>query len=312
MAFKAVNVRLSYENTSLLAEKDSVMLEYTKFKKRFGEDGNVFVIGIKNPDIFTLKQFNAWYDLANDIQKIDGVQGIVSITKGFDLYKNEGKHQFDLLPIVNHKPSSQAEVDSIKNQILDLKFYQGLLYNPKTHATLLAITLDKSKMDDKRRIVLVEKIIQTTESYHLKNNVEVHYSGIPYIRTVTMKKIQHELFLFIMMSLGIAALIMLLFFRSKKVVLVSLLIVGISIVWVLGITSLFNYKITILTGVIPSLIVIIAIENCIYILNKYHWEYRSHGNKIKALTRVVETLFVRNNPLVTAYYGVHKRVMKQK
>lgn len=290
MAFKAVNVRLSYENTSLLAEKDSVMLEYTKFKKRFGEDGNVFVIGIKNPDIFTLKQFNAWYDLANDIQKIDGVQGIVSITKGFDLYKNEGKHQFDLLPIVNHKPSSQAEVDSIKNQILDLKFYQGLLYNPKTHATLLAITLDKSKMDDKRRIVLVEKIIQTTESYHLKNNVEVHYSGIPYIRTVTMKKIQHELFLFIMMSLGIAALIMLLFFRSKKVVLVSLLIVGISIVWVLGITSLFNYKITILTGVIPSLIVIIAIENCIYILNKYHWEYRSHGNKIRALTRVVERI----------------------
>lgn len=290
MAFKAVNVKLSYENTSLLAEKDSVMLDYMKFKKRFGEDGNVFVIGIKNPEIFSLNQFNAWYDLANDIQKIEGVQGIMSITKGFTLNKNEEKHLFDLIPIVKQRPTSQAEVDSLRNQILSLKFYEGLLFNPKTNATLLATTLDKTKMNDKRRIVLVEKIINTAEAYSSKNNSEVHYSGIPYIRTVTMKKVQHELFLFIMMSLGIAALIMLLFFRSKKVVFVSLLIVGISIVWVLGITALFNYKITILTGVIPSLIVIIAIENCIYILNKYHWEYRSHGSKIRALTRVVERI----------------------
>jgi uncharacterized protein len=290
MTFKAVNVKLSYENTSLLAEKDSVMLDYMKFKKRFGEDGNVFVIGIKNQDIFSLNQFNAWYDLGNDIQKIEGVQGIMSVTKGFSLNKNEEKHQFDLIPIVKQRATSQAEVDSLKNKILSLKFYEGLLFNSKTNATLLAITLDKTKMNDKRRIVLVENIINTAEAYSSKSAVKVHYSGIPYIRTVTMKKVQHELFLFIMMSLGIAALIMFLFFRSKKVVLISLLVVGISIVWVLGITALFDYKITILTGVIPSLIVIIAIENCIYILNKYHWEYRSHGNKIRALTRVVERI----------------------
>ena len=92
------------------------------------------------------------------------------------------------------------------------------------------------------------------------------------------------------MSIGIAAIIMYLFFRSFKVVLSSLLIVAISIVWVMGTTVLFNFKISILTGVIPSLIVIIAIENCIYILNKYHWEYRSHGNKIRALIRVVQRI----------------------
>ena len=290
MAYKAVNVKLSYENTSLLAEKDSVMLDYLKFKKRFGEDGNVFVIGIKNPEIFTLSQFNAWYDLSNDIRKIDGVQEVVSMTRGINLVKNEAIHQFDLIPIVKQKPTTQTDVDSLKNEILGLKFYQGMLYNPKTQASLIAITLDKTKMDDHRRIVLVNNILKTADKYSIQNKVEVHYSGIPYIRTVTMEKIQRELFLFILMSLGIAALIMLLFFRSFKVVLVSLLIVGISIVWVLGITALFNFKITILTGVIPSLIVIIAIENCIYILNKYHWEYRSHGNKIRALTRVVERI----------------------
>lgn len=290
MAYKAVNVKLSYENTSLLSDRDSVMLDYMQFKHRFGEDGNVFVIGVKTTDIFTLNQFNAWYDLSNQLQKIDGVQEVVSMTKGINLVKNEKTHQFDLVPIVKQRATNQAEVDSLKSVILGLKFYEGMLYNPRTQASLIAITLDKSKMNDKRRIFLVDKIIKTSEEYRLQNHVEIHYSGMPYIRTVTMEKIQHELFLFILMSLGIAAIIMLLFFRSMKVVLSSLLIVGISIVWVLGTTAFFNFKITILTGVIPSLIVIIAIENCIYILNKYHWEYRSHGSKIRALTRVVERI----------------------
>lgn len=290
MAYEAINVKLSYENSSLLSERDSVMLDYMQFKHRFGEDGNVFVIGVKTPDIFTLNQFNAWYDLSNQIQQIEGVQEVVSMTKGINLVRNEKMHQFDLVPIVKQRATSQAEVDSLKKEILGLKFYAGMLHNPRTGASLIAITLDKSKMNDKRRIVLVDKIIKTSEAYRLTNHVEIHYSGMPYIRTVTMQKVQHELFLFIMMSLGIAALIMLLFFRSMKVVFISLLIVAISIVWVLGTTALFHFKITILTGVIPSLIVIIAIENCIYILNKYHWEYRSHGSKIRALTRVVERI----------------------
>jgi len=290
MGYKAVNVKLSYENTSLLSDRDSVMLDYMQFKHRFGEDGNVFVIGVKNPDIFSLNQFNAWYDLSNQIKNIDGVQDVISMTRAINLVKNEKTHKFDVDTIVKQRPTTQVEVDSLKKEFLALKFYQDMLYNPKTGASLIAITLDKSKMNDKRRIILVDKILTAAEAYRQNNHVEIHYSGMPYIRTVTMQKVQHELFLFILMSLGISALIMFFFFRSMRVVLISLFIVGISIVWVLGTTTLFNFKITILTGVIPSLIVIIAIENCIYILNKYHWEYRSHGNKIRALTRVVERI----------------------
>jgi predicted RND superfamily exporter protein len=185
---------------------------------------------------------------------------------------------------------TQREVDSLKNTILGLKFYEGMLYNPKTNASLMAITLDKNKLNDRTRIALVAKVVKAAEAYEYKTKVEIHYSGMPYIRTVTMQKVKKELFLFVLISIAIAALIMLLFFKSMKVVLSSLLIVAISIIWVLGTTALFNFKITILTGVIPSLIIIIAIENCIYILNKYHWEYRSHGNKIKALIRVVQRI----------------------
>lgn len=290
MAYKGKDVKLSYENTSLLPDRDSTKQEYLEFKKLFGEDGNVIVVGAVNPDIFTVDQFNAWTDLGNALHQVDGVSEVLSISRAVNLVKNDSTHQFDVLPLVSKKATSQSEVDSLKNLILNLKIYEGLLYNPKTQATLMTLTLDKQKLNDISRIALIDQIVKEVEAYRGQNNVEVHYSGMPYIRTVTMQKVKHELFLFIILSIAVAAFILFLFFRSLKVVISSLLVVGISLLWVMGTTVLFNFKITILTGVIPSLIVIIVIENCIYILNKYHWEYRSHGNKMRALSQVIQRI----------------------
>ena len=290
MAYKGQDVKLSYENTSLLPEKDSTRIEYNEFKKLFGEDGNVIVIGAKNPDIFTPEQFNAWADLGKKLREIDGVEEVLSISRSINLIKNDSTHQFDVLPIVSKKVTSQAEIDSLKNLILSLKIYEGMLYNPRTQATLMTITLDKKKINDESRIILVDNLVEVVDAYSKQYKVEIHYSGMPYIRTVTMQKIKRELFMFILMSTAVAALIMFLFFRSIKVVISSLLVVGISIIWVMGSLVLFKFKITILTGVIPSLIVIIVIENCIYILNKYHWEFKSHGNKLRALSQVIQRI----------------------
>ena len=290
MGYKGRDVKLSYENSSLLPEKDSTRIEYQNFKNLFGEDGNVIVIGTINPNLFQLDQFNAWTDLGNEIRKVDGVQEVLNLSRAIDLVKNEETHQFSIVPVVSKRPTTQAETDSLKNKILGLKFYEGLLYNAKTQATLMTVTLDKKKLNDISRIAIINSISEAVDAYKAKNNVEIHCSGMPYIRTIMMQKIKHELFLFVIISIVVATFIMFLFFRSIRVIISSLLIVGISIVWVMGTLVLFGYKITILTGVIPSLIVIIVIENCIYILNKYHWEYRSHGNKMRALSQVIHRI----------------------
>jgi uncharacterized protein len=290
MAFMAFRVKLSYEMVKMLPQDDSLSVQYDNFKKRFGEDGNVLVIGTINPNIFNLDQFNAWYDLGNTLRKIDGIEEVVSLTRAVNLLKNDSIRQFQFSGVVKNRPTSQVEVDSLKNILLSLKFYEGFLYNTKTKACLMAVTLDRKKLNDKSRIALVNEIKAAVEQYRIKQGLTMHYSGLPYIRTVTTQKVKNELYLFIILSIAIAAFILFLFFRSIKVVLSSLVVVAISIIWVLGTTAIFGYKITILTGVIPSLIVIIAIENCIYILNKYHWEFRSHGNKVKALSRVVQRI----------------------
>ncbi len=290
MAWLGSGVKLSYDNSGMLPADDPAVVEYNSFKKRFGEDGSVLVIGVTNPDMFKLKEFNAWYDLTNDMSKLDGIEGVTSIVKAANIVKNDSLRQYDFLPVVPSKPTTQAEVDSLKEQILSLKFYEGLLFNPKTNTYLLAVTLDKKKLNDKSRLVITDNIVKRAAAYSALTGQELHYSGLPYIRSVMARKIQNELFLFIFLSILIAAFVLFLFFRSVKVVASSLIVVAISIIFTVGIIGLFGFKITILTGVIPSLIVVIAIENCIYILNKYHWEYRHHGNKILGLSRVVQRI----------------------
>jgi predicted RND superfamily exporter protein len=152
----------------------------------------------------------------------------------------------------------------------------------------MAVTLDKSKLNSKKRISVVHEIKAKAEEFSGKYSIKLHYSGLPYIRTVNIQKVERELKLFILLAMAIASVILFIFFRSFKAVIFPMIIVVISVIWGLGLISILGYKITILTGIIPPLIIVIGVENCIFLLNKFHYEFRSHGNKVKALSRIVQ------------------------
>jgi predicted RND superfamily exporter protein len=288
MAFFASKVQLSYEFVEMLPQTDSSSITYRNFKEKFGQDGSVMFIGIEDSNLFKLAEFNDFFDLTNDLKKIDGVQEVVSITKMFCLVKNDSTRKFGFLPIVKEKPKTQTELDSLKDAMYSYKFYNGLLFNSATNVNLIMITLDKTKINSSNRFTLINKITETSSVFTSKYNIKPHYSGLPYIRTITSKKVKNELVLFILLSLLVAAIVLFFYFRSIKAVAIPVLIVCMGVIWGLGLMVLFGFKITILTGIIPPLIIVIGIENCIFLINKYHFEYRLHGNKVKALSRIVQ------------------------
>jgi len=288
LAYEATKVALSYEMARILPASDSVSIKYDQFKKQFGEDGSVIVIGIKDPRLFELDFFQDWVQLSDEIKNIDGIEGVVSIGRLYELSRNESTHKFDFLPLLKDSLSSQSELDSLRNKIISLPFYKGLIYNPESNATLMAITLNKSKLFNKSRLGLIDELTKKVDAFGQKHQTQVYYSGLPFIRTKISLKVQHELKLFMVLALIIASLALFFFFRSFKAVIFPMLIVVISIIWAMGFIALFNYKITMLTGIIPPLLIIIVVENCIFLLNKYHYEYRAHGNKVLALSRIVK------------------------
>jgi uncharacterized protein len=294
MGYQATKVQMEYHGSSILPSSDSTNIVYQNFIRQFGEDGTIMFIGFVNDRLFELEHFNRLLEVSDSLKNIRGVQEIVSITRLYNLVKNDSLRKFEFVPICRKKPASQQELDTLKKQLFSLPFYDNLIYNRETHAYLFALTLDKYTINSKDRIRLTKEIKSTFDRYAARENIDVHYSGLPYIRTLIAKKLADELKFFIIMAIGISMLFLFIFFRSTKAVFFPILIVIISVVWALGFMALFGFKITMLTAIIPPLLIVIGVENCIFILNKYHYEFAHHRNQAKALSRVIHRIGVAN------------------
>lgn len=292
MGYEASKIELSYEFAKILPDNDPTFIDYKNFKKQFGEDGNVMVVGFQDKDFFTLNKFNDWFHLSKSIKIINGIKEVLSVPTTFKIVRNDSLEKMEFQPLISKIPTSQAEVDSIKTTFLNMPFYDGLVYNKKNGAVLMAITFNKSSLNSKRRLDIVKEIKVLTEAFSQKHNISVHYSGMPYIRSQMMEKISHEMTLFLILAVLITGLILWMFFRSGMNVFFSLVIVAVGVIWSVGLLELFGYKITVLTGLIAPLIMVIGIPNCVFLINKYQSEYLLHKNKIKALARMIETIGV--------------------
>ncbi len=294
MGWLGSGVQMSYEMARMLPESDSTIIIYENFKKQFGEDGSVMFVGLQDEKLFELDHFQAWYDLTNEVRTIKGVEEAVSIARMFQLQRNDSLKKFDFVPVISSKPQSQQELDSLKKLIYQLPFYEGRLFNSETDVSMMMITLDKQVLNTKNRVALIHEIESTLNTFAEQYAIKLYYSGMPYIRTITSEKIQHELVLFMFLSLVMASTILYAFFRSFRAVFFIIVIVLITVAIMFGTLAIFGFKITILTGILPPLLIVIGVENSIFLLNKYYNEFLIHGNKIKALSRVIRRIGAAN------------------
>jgi len=304
MAWKASFVKLSYTGSKILPQTDSAFISYNDFKSKFGEDGNMMVLGTSSPKLMNKEMFNDWSELASELQKLEGIKQVVSIGNLYDLQKDTINQRFVLKQIKAGTVLRDSEMDSIKNRIYDLPFYEGLIYSKKSNATLMAINFDHKILNTPKRGPIIKTILEKADAFSKKHSVDVHYSGLPFIRTAVSQLVSREFVLFLGLSILVSAIILFMFFRKLYPVLFPIILVIVGVIWSLATLVMFGYEITILTGLIPPLIVIIGIPNSILLLNKYHNELRKHGDKDKALhvtiLRISETTLIAN---ITAAIG---------
>jgi predicted RND superfamily exporter protein len=284
------NIRFTFTEANLLPDNHVVNNEYKRFLETFGEEGNLIVVGVKDSAFFTPKAFRAWNKLMIDFKNQKEIDLVVSISDLKKLQKNETKETFELVPFVDqNKIANKEYLTSVKSELFQkMPFYEGLLFNKKNGTIRSAIYLDKKIVNTiARKEFILNYFIPKIEAYEKETGIDLRVSGMPYIRTLNAKSIVDEINLFVGASLLITSLIFFFFFRSFRATLISLIVVIIGVIWTFGFLGLFNYEITVLTAVVPSLIIIIGIPNCIFLTNKYQQEYLAHGNKARALQRVI-------------------------
>jgi predicted RND superfamily exporter protein len=292
LVFQMKNMRFSYTEANLLPENHEVNIQYNKFLEIFGEEGNLVLLAVKDSSVFTTDKFNAWNSLAKSFDSLPEVEFTLSIADVKKLKKDTKNRKFVLESIYEKKITSQEKVNSIKKELFEkLPFYDNLLYNKKTGTIQTAIYIDKEIVNTPvRKAFVFDKLIPIIDRFEKENNLDVRVSGMPYIRTINAQNIIDEIQLFVLGALFITGIIFFFFFRSYRATFITLLVVTIGVTWAFGFIGLFGYEITVLTALIPPLIIVIGVPNAVFLINKYQQEIKSHGQQAKALQRVISKI----------------------
>lgn len=292
MGYYASKVKLSYDFARAIPTDNPKYKEYQAFRQKFGDDGNVLVVGVQNRSIFKLADFKAYVHLEQQLKKVQDVENVLSVPSAVGLQKDSATEKLKVIKIFGDSINTQPQMDSAKNYFLNLPFYRSLLYNPDSAAWLMAVRINKDSLNSSKRSRIVKDITSAVNAYEAETKVQTHLSGLPLIRTVVGDRIQQEMKFFLVGSLVLSALILLLFFRSVTTALLSLAVVILGVIWSVGVLQLCGYKITLLTALTPPLVVVIGIPNCIYFINKYHTSFLATGDKNRSLVNMVSKMGV--------------------
>ncbi|WP_258102771.1 RND family transporter [Marinoscillum sp. MHG1-6] len=292
MAYQSQNILWSYDMANIVPDNDPDQIVFKEFKETFGEDGNILALGILDSALYEQDNFKKMRFLTNELERIEGIKSVLGLANLRMLEKNDAKKRFELEPLFPEIPEDQETLDSLLGIAKDLKFYSGQLLNEENGATLILVTVDKKVLNSEDRFTMIDDVVRAGKQFSEITGIEINYAGLPYVRAVNTLKIKEELNKFLVFSVIVTGIILFFFFRSAKAVFFPLIIIGVIVVWVMGSLALLQYKITLLTGLIPSIIVVIGIPNSVYMLNKYHHEYSTHGDQMKALGKIIQNIGV--------------------
>lgn len=287
MAIQVPKNEVSYDLTNLLPKADSTAYEFDKFKKDYGANDNVYLVATEDSSIFEIDQFLKLKAFVGKLQGMPAVDSIYGITNFKYLRKNKLERRFELADPLNREVKDQSDLDSVRWVMYNQPFYQNILYIEDKGVNLMAIILNSDSLFSVKRNQYVLGIASEIDNFSAESGIKFTYSGMPYIRAKLSSEVEDEIFLFLGLAALLTTIILYLFLKSHRAVLISLLVVLVAVIWSFGIVALMGYKITILISLIPPLVIVIGIPNCIFLLNRYYLEFRSHQNQAKSLSRVI-------------------------
>jgi predicted RND superfamily exporter protein len=267
-------------------------LAYDNFVNVFGEEGNLLIIAVNDSLLFKKNNFNSWIKLSQSFKNKKEVNNVIHVGNIPVISKDKIKKEFSVDSILNNSFINDYKVEEFKNTLFqDFPFYENILFNKQSETIQTAIYLDKKVINNIERIEFINEIfIPLIEEFEKETNLDVKISGMPYIRTMNAQNIMDEIGKFVVIAIIVTIFIFFFFFRSYRATLITLSVVVTGVMWALGILGFLEFEITVLTALIPPLIIVIGVPNCIFLINKYQHEVKKHGNQARSLQRVISKI----------------------
>lgn len=267
VVFTAISVyflrylRINPDFTSYLPKDDEVVRSFERIGNDYG--GNLLaLIAIEADDIFTPGAIGDINTLTSELEVLEGVSYVTSMTNVLDIRAGEQGIEIGKLIDKYDLPATDQEFADLRRYVLSKEMYRGRLISDDGTATLIVCRL-RQDSDEIRIARQMKNIVQ-------KSNIgeEVYFGGLPFIMLDVSNMIVNDLKLL----LPLVALLILgtlyLSFRTLHGVLLPLIAVGISTVWTVGFMCMLKVPVSIVSDIIPVILFAIGSAYSIHVISR--------------------------------------------
>jgi predicted RND superfamily exporter protein len=291
-AYHARHIRLDSSIESLLPQNDPANQYYAEVRQLFGSD-EIGVIGLITDTVYTPEVLQKIARLTEEIQKVDGVENVLSLTNAVDPIADVVEPPL-LIPQI---PSSSADLEDLRKKLADRPIYLKNLVSPDGRAAAINIFFTNMDNDEFMRRGIDDTIREIVERE--RGPEQLYYTGLPHFKVYATRAMWEDLTLFVPLTLLIIMGVLFLSFRSLRGVLLPTVIVLVSLIWTLGIMVLAGSSLSIGSIALPPLVLVLGTAYSLHIVAEYY-ELAHPGRSVSEV--VIETLRTTTPPLFIAAF----------
>ena len=292
MGYMGRNVEVSYHFARMLPETDSVYTEFVALNEQFEQgSGGVVFLAAHDRAMFTPYILNSWIEMAKNIEATPDVVNVLSWHNAVELTLGpDSTDRFVADPICDGRINSREEAQQLKATLNELPVYHGLMNSHDGNTQLMAVQITDTANYSKLFFPMIDRITNEAKKFERRTGIDVQISGVPYLRMINARSIKSEINLFLGLTGIVTLLIMFAMMRSTRAALIALAVVGVGVVGSFGVLGGLGYKLTLFSALIPPLLIVIAVPNCIFFINKYHQEFALHKDVDQAVAFTVKKI----------------------
>ena len=255
----------------LFPDKDPAKDLYEQLLQDFPkEESNLFIV-YECENCLSQESLDELLNITDDLNFIEGVENVQSILSFIE--DDHDDYEEDKW---NEKISHIISNPALANTFIAK---QGTIGN-------IIVKLENHINDHENRKVVLTQVYNILNDYSLK----YYLAGIPFIRTEYVEFVMSERNIFIPIAFVVSALVLFYVFRQMRCVLLSLLAIGITLIWISGIMSMLNISINVISYLTFNLLTIIGVSDCIHILIKYHESLKEGLDQERSIIQVIKEI----------------------
>jgi predicted RND superfamily exporter protein len=244
---------------------EPVVKLYNYLGEAFGGN-DVALVGLETDDVFRRDVLASMRNFAQKAETLEDVDSVLCLTEMMDIKKTDGGIEVGDLFGPGELPD-QETIDVRRDYVLGKEMYTGIFVSPSGKFAVILVRLTGNGKVD--RVELGQELRRIAEERFAGTGVKLYYAGLPFQIYYINRIVLDDMGLLTPIVFGLVALVLGLFYRRLAGVLLPLAGVGFAVVWSLGLMGLTGTPISIMTGVLPVVLVAVGSAYAIHVVSRY-------------------------------------------